>query len=299
MTIVTGSLGAGKTTLINHVLSSAIDRRIGVLVNDFGEVNIDSRLIAGAAGDVVSLTNGCICCSMKNDVVRAVFRVLEEGAAPEHLLVEASGVSNPGALAEIFLGLEKNRLLRVDGIAAVIDAERFPFEALRSEPLARDQVLASDLVVLNKIDLVDGDRLERIETAIRRRLPEARILRTQRGSVPAQVLLGLGGSRAAPHHADHHDGHAFRSFVFRGGELVFKRLADAIRGFPSTVVRVKGIIAVSERPGDRIALNVVGKRIHVETIGEHETPSSEIVVIGARDGFDEEELLSQLRRCEV
>jgi G3E family GTPase len=289
VTIVTGELGAGKTTLVNHLLASEPDRRIGVLVNDFGEIDIDSRLIVGAAGGVVSLANGCICCSMKNDVVQAVVRVLEHQTPPEHLLVEASGVSNPGALAEIFLGLQKNRVLRVDAIAAVIDAERFPWDRLKTEPLARDQVLASDVVVLNKVDLVDADRIDSIETAIRGRVPQARIIRATRANVPAEVLLGIGGARGVVHAHSHS---VYRSFVFRAGALDFKRLAEVIRGMPPSVVRIKGIISVVERPGDRLALHVVGKRVHVETMGRGADASSEIVVIGT--DFDEASLLEQL-----
>jgi G3E family GTPase len=298
VTIVTGSLGAGKTTLLNHVLSSEPERRIGVLVNDFGDVNIDSRLIAGASGDVVSLANGCICCSMRNDVVQAVFRVLEHERPPEHLLVEASGVSNPGALAEIFLGLEKDRVLRVDGIVAVIDAELFPYDALKTEPLARDQVLASDLVVLNKADLADQKRLDDIEAAIRKRVPDARVLRASMAKVPAEVLLGMGGSRVEARHLEVAD-HGFETFTFSGGQLSFKRLAEVVRGFPPAVVRIKGIISVVERPGDRIALNVVGKRVFVETIGAQEEARSEIVVIGTRDGFDPAELSARLASCRL
>ncbi len=300
VTIVTGSLGAGKTTLVNHLLSSQPERRIGVLVNDFGEVGIDSRLIVGAAGDVVSLTNGCICCSMRNDVVQAVLRVLEGGAGkavPEHLLVEASGISNPGALAEIFLGLEKNRVLRLDGIAAIVDVERFPYDSLKTEPLARDQVLASDLVVLNKIDLVDAERIDRIESAIRSRVPHARLVRTSRAQLPPEVLLGLGGARGLldGHASEVH--HGFRTFTFTAERLSFKRLAETIRGFPPAVVRVKGLIAVYERPGDRLALNAVGARVHVETIARGVDPRSEIVVIGTGDGFDEEALRGSLAFC--
>jgi G3E family GTPase len=209
-------------------------------------------------------------------------------------LVEASGVSNPGALAEIFLGLQKNRVLRVDAIAAVIDAERFPWDRLKTEPLARDQVLASDVVVLNKVDLVDADRIDSIETAIRGRVPQARIIRATRANVPAEVLLGIGGARGEVHAHSHGE---FQGFAFRGGTLSFKRLADVIRELPPTVVRIKGIISVVERPGDRLALHVVGRRVHVETIASDGETESQIVFIGTE--LHKDELQAQIASCEA
>jgi G3E family GTPase len=295
VTIVTGFLGAGKTTLVNHLLANTPERRIGVLVNDFGEVNIDAKLIVGTAGDVISLQNGCICCSMKGELTQAVLRVLEHPSRPEHLLVEASGVSSPGPLADTFLQLQKSGVLRLDGVVAVVDAERFPFDDLKGQALARDQVLASDLVVLNKADLVAEERLIAMEAAIRQRLPKARLIRAVKAAVPSEVLLGLAAEREAPLlRRAHTEDHGFESLSFSAkAPIPFKALMSTINELPGTVVRIKGLIEVVERPGDRLVLHGVGKRVQVETIGAAQG-SSQLVFIANREGFDRAALISAL-----
>ena len=120
-TIISGFLGAGKTTLLNHVLTSCVDRKVGVLVNDFGSIGIDNELIVGVEDDVISLVNGCICCTIKNDVVQGVLRLLEREDAPTHIIVETSGVSDPGTVAQTFLDLQRQGHLRLDGVVAVVD----------------------------------------------------------------------------------------------------------------------------------------------------------------------------------
>ncbi|MBK6689346.1 MAG: GTP-binding protein [Deltaproteobacteria bacterium] len=299
VTILTGFLGAGKTTLVNHLLKTAADRKIGVLVNDFGEINIDAELIVGTSEGVISLANGCICCTMQGDLQKSVLAVLERTPRPEHLLVEASGLSNPGPLAEVFFQLQKQGNLRLDGIVAVVDATRFPFDDLKGQPLARDQVLASDLVVLNKVDLVSSERVEVIKAAVRQRLPKARVIEAVRAQVPAEVLLGLSAWPAdrVPPHVHGHDLEAlgYRSLLFRSDRpFDFKKLVQVIEGLPTGIVREKGVILVKERPGDRLALNCVGRRVHVETLGPAEGTESVVVVIGEAAAFDEVSLREAL-----
>jgi G3E family GTPase len=153
--------------------------------------------------------------------------------------------------------------LRLDGIVAVVDATRFPFDDLKGQPLARDQVLASDLVVLNKVDLVSSERVEVIKAAVRQRLPKARVIEAVRAQVPAEVLLGLSAWPAdrVPPHVHGHDLEAlgYRSLLFRSDRpFDFKKLVQVIEGLPTGIVREKGVILVKERPGDRLALNCVG-----------------------------------------
>ena len=303
-TVATGFLGAGKTTLVNHILSSAPERRIGVLVNDFGEVNIDSALIVGSANGVISLQNGCICCSMKNDLMQSVLQVLEHSTPPEHLLVEASGVSNPGPLVDAFLTLQKLGPLRLDGVLCVVDALRFPFDTLKKEPVARAQLYASDLILLNKSDEVSEAVLAEQERVVRSRVENARVLRTVKCQAPVNLLLGLeawkDGKQRVAQEDEGHD-HRYLSFTVRSSTpFSFKKLVDTINSLPDAVHRIKGTIRLRERPGDHLALNVVGKRVHVETVAGNDNPpdaESVLVVIGLRRGLEQESIRKALFAC--
>ncbi|NJO00189.1 MAG: GTP-binding protein [Anaerolineales bacterium] len=127
LTIIGGFLGAGKTTLLNHILHSDHGLRVAVLVNDFGAINIDTQLIVGVEGETISLSNGCICCSIRDDLMEATLQLLERPDPPEYIIVETSGVSNPGAVKLTFMfSSELISRVRVDSIVTVIDAEQFP-----------------------------------------------------------------------------------------------------------------------------------------------------------------------------
>lgn len=307
VTILTGFLGAGKTTLLNHLLHTTVDLRIGVLVNDFGAVNIDSELILGATDDVISLQNGCICCSMKGDLMKAVLRVLEHETPPDYLVVEASGVSNPGALAEIFVGLQESRALRLDAVVAVVDAEQFPYDDLKRQPLARDQVIASDIVVLNKTDLASAQRLEAVESAIRARLPEIRILRAVHGQVPSSLLLGQNAwssGRAVSHvHTLDPDAELEKaglvSFVYRtDAPMQLPKLLETLAALPHPVYRMKGFVRRAGAEDRRYLLNVVSRRVHLEPASEATSGQGTVLVAIARAGaIDEAELRARLDAC--
>lgn len=306
-TILTGFLGAGKTTLLNHLLSTSRELRIGVLVNDFGAINIDSELILGVTDDVISLANGCICCSMRGDLMKAVLRVLEHANPPDYLLIEASGVSNPGAIAEMFLELERSRAVRLDGVVCVVDSEQFPFDDLKRQPLARDQVIASDIVVLNKTDLATPQRLEAIEAAIRARLPAVRIFRAERGQVPSDLLLGQNawtGERARPHvHASDPETElqkaGLRSLAYHSdAPMVLPRLLETAASLPAGVFRMKGFAPRAGAANERYLLNVVSRRVHLERAGDaKEGEGTTLVAIAQASSIDEAELKTRLDEC--
>jgi hypothetical protein len=123
LTIIGGFLGSGKTSLVNHILANAADRRIAVLVNDFGEINIDAKLIVSVKGETVSLANGCICCTIRDDLLTEVIRLLELDSPPDHIVVETSGVSRPIAVAETFLGPAAQNLVDVRNLITMLDAD--------------------------------------------------------------------------------------------------------------------------------------------------------------------------------
>ena len=287
-TIVTGFLGAGKTTLIRHVLETAHGRRLAVIVNEFGDVGIDGELLKGCGVEtcpeenIVELANGCICCTVADDFVPALDAILKREPKVEHILIETSGLALPKPLVKAFAWPEVKARLTVDGVVAVVDAaaiaegrfaddpERIAQAAAADpsighlSPLAEvfaDQVSAADLVILNKTDLVDAAQLAAIEALVRAHMrPTARLLRAAHGQVPASVLLGLDAaaeddleSRPSLHEleGEDHDHDEFESFIV---ELPAISDPAALLAAAETtarahaILRMKGFIDVPGRP---------------------------------------------------
>ena len=209
VTVLSGSLGAGKTTLLNHLLEGAGDRRIAVLVNDMGEVNVDAELVSGTskglAGDVTELSNGCICCELRGDLERAVMRLARERDF-DHLVVEASGISEPGPVAKLFTRGNASARYVVDALVTVVDARQFydafggAGEVTRrgaadddTRPLSDllvEQVELANVVLLNKTDLVSDEELATVEELVHGLRPDAEIVRTEYSTVDPDRLLG-------------------------------------------------------------------------------------------------------------
>ncbi|MFN9659607.1 MAG: CobW family GTP-binding protein [Cyanobacteriota bacterium] len=191
VTLLTGFLGAGKTTLLNHILSNQHGLRSAVLVNEFGEVGIDHELVVATNESMVELSNGCICCSINGELQEAVHRVLERPEPIDLIVVETTGLADPLPVALTFMAGDLRDRLRLDSIITVIDAEHFSATALKS-PIARAQVVYGDILLLNKADLVDAQRLNAVEAELRAMKTDARILRASRGEVPLGLLLSVG-----------------------------------------------------------------------------------------------------------
>ncbi|WP_372910481.1 GTP-binding protein [Salinigranum sp.] len=209
VTILSGSLGAGKTTLLNHLLDTAGDRDVAVLVNDMGEINVDAELVSGrsggAAGNVTELSNGCICCELRGDLDRAVMRLARERDF-DHLVVEASGISEPGPVAKLFTRGNASARYVVDALVTVVDARQFydafggAGEVTRrgaanddTRPLSDllvEQVELANVVVLNKTDLVSSAELETVEELVHGLRPDAEIVRTEYSRADPDRLLG-------------------------------------------------------------------------------------------------------------
>lgn len=190
VTIIGGFLGAGKTTLLNYILSENHGRRAAVLVNDFGAINIDAKLVVGVEGETINLANGCICCTIRDDLVGACLRLLQRPEQLDYLIVETSGVSNPVLIANTFLLPELQRMLSLDSILCVVDSEQFSKLSGESAALAELQVEAADIVVLNKTDLVDGESLAAIRSSIRAISARSQMLEAHHGRVPLSLILG-------------------------------------------------------------------------------------------------------------
>ena len=191
VTILTGFLGAGKTTLLNHILTNQQGVKTAVLVNEFGEIGIDNDLIIATGEDMVELSNGCICCSINGELLDAVYRILDRPDPVDYLVVETTGLADPLPVAMTFLGSDLRDATRLDSIITLIDAENFSDEILDGE-VARAQVVYGDILLLNKCDLVEEERLAEVEQRLREIKADARILRSVKGDVSLPLLLSVG-----------------------------------------------------------------------------------------------------------
>lgn len=309
LTLIAGFLGAGKTTLLNHLVRHNPGDRLGVLVNDFGEINVDAELVANADGETVTLANGCICCTIKDDLVLTLFRLLHRPDPPRHIVVECSGISDPAAVLASFGDAQLHGIVRVDSVVVVADAEQLLELEFRHQPMALHQLVCADLVVLNKIDLVAPDAHGAVEAKLRVVVPQARIVRAAHGEVPFDLLMGTGRFDPArlaahDHHHDHdhdHD-HGFSSVSWTGSRpLSLERLRAALDELPVTVYRAKGIVYIDGLEDAQVVVHVVGKRVELER-GEpwgSGARVSKLVAIGEAGSFDAEAVLASFAACEV
>ena len=193
LTVLTGFLGAGKTTLLNRILTGDHGLRIAVLVNDFGSINIDADLVVGVDGDgdIISLANGCVCCNVRDDLVTAVTQVMSRPEQPEYILLEASGVAEPSSIALTFMDDGLRDRIRLDSIMCVVDAEQV-FAAPEMMELKLRQIAFADMLILNKVDLVTPEEIERIKAWLDDRFHRYRLVEACGGDVPLEILLSVG-----------------------------------------------------------------------------------------------------------
>ena len=192
VTIITGFLGSGKTTLLNHILTNQEGLKTAVLVNEFGEVGIDNDLLITTGDEnMVELSNGCICCTINNDLLEAVYKVLERSDKIDYLVVETTGLADPLPVALTFLGTELRDLTRLDSIVTVVDAENYSLDLFNSQA-AYNQIAYGDIILLNKMDVVDEADADILEVKLRDIKEDARILRTDHAQVPLPLILSVG-----------------------------------------------------------------------------------------------------------
>ncbi len=193
VTIITGFLGSGKTTLLNHILSNQQGIKTAVLVNEFGEIGIDNELIVSMDEDntMVELSNGCVCCTINEDLVNAVYKVLERPEKVDYMVVETTGLADPLPVALTFLGTELRDMTRLDSIITLVDCANFSLDLFNSQA-ANSQIVYGDIIVLNKTDLVDPADVDLLEIRIRDMKKDARILRTTKSEVPLPLILSVG-----------------------------------------------------------------------------------------------------------
>ena len=294
LTLLTGFLGAGKTTLVNHVLGGGLGVPVGVLVNDFGALNIDRALIAGESEGVLSLENGCICCTLRGDLVASVMRLLDRLDRPQHVLLEASGIADPAPVVGTFMAPAFRNQLRLDGVVCVVDAE----QALTTpavEALQLRQIGFSDLVILNKADLAGPARVAALADRLRGEFSGVRMFEAVRCAVPAEILFStsppahsalraMERSRGVDRTAT---AASFESCSLEvGGAFCADALHELPRRLPPSVYRAKGVLRLAGRrggPDRRGILQVVGRRADLvsDRPWRAEDGASRLVFIGA------------------
>lgn len=283
LTVIGGYLGAGKTSVVNHMLRHADGARLAVLVNEFGALAIDEDLIEAEDDDILSIAGGCVCCSYGNELVAALMKLAEMDPAPDHVVLEASGVALPGAIAASVSLISGYRL---DGIVTLADAETIETRCRDRwvGDTARRQLDDADLVVLNKADLVTEAALETTRDWLNAQAPLARVIDARHGQVPLEVLLGSGGgARPVPHAAVHGDMPAFESHALEvDGPVAAEELARALAAEDLGLVRAKGF--VRDLSGQTRAIQTVGKRWDV-TEAAASKPIG-LVVIGIGGALD-------------
>ena len=193
VTVLTGFLGSGKTTLLNRILTENHGLRIAVIENEFGEVGVDQQLVIGVDEEVFEMNNGCICCTVRGDLIRVLANLKKRKGKIDRIVLETTGMADPGPVAQTFFIDEDVRDdFFLDGIVTLVDAKHVT-ERLADTREAREQIAFADLLVLNKCDLVEPRELEEVETRLRRMNAMARILRCERGNVPVATVLDVGG----------------------------------------------------------------------------------------------------------
>lgn len=263
VTLITGFLGSGKTTLAGNLLKQDHGLRIAMLVNDFGSLNIDARLLGAMHDDIVPLENGCICCSLAGGFHAAIAKVLRRDPQPDCILVECSGASDPTEVAAILRDPELAVHAPLDGVVTVVDAANWTSLTAEAAWLAKQQVLAADLVLLNKQDLCPNVLLVSLEEELEKLSPTARFVRTTQADIPLDACLGLAGAASAADRASAAHGeitHSFTTATFTTrGPIPLAALNAFLSALPPGILRAKGMLDLIERPDTRFLIQATGK----------------------------------------
>ncbi len=300
-TVIGGYLGSGKTTLLNALLRQPHGLRLTVLVNDFGSINIDTELIENQNGETISLTNGCICCSINDNIGETLRRMSERPVRPDQVIVEASGVAYPEKIARY--GDMPGFTLQ--GIVVVADAETVRAKS-RDKYVGntvRHQLKDADLLILNKTDLVSVQQKEEVRACLADLAPKAHIIETQYGVVPHELLLGIESQYEFKENVEEHThqhGTEFTAWSYES-DAPFLRGAfeTVIAALSESVVRAKGVVYFQEETGRFYILQVMGNRWKLTPgmPGGSEKPGSRLAFIGVQGQFDPAELSQRLKDC--
>ena len=314
LTVLTGFLGAGKTTLLNRILNGDHKLRVAVLVNDFGSINIDAELVIGVDENMISLANGCVCCSIRDDLVDTVIGVLARPEKPEYILLEASGVADPASIAMTFVDPSLRDRIRLDSVISVVDAEQvfaYP-DHPQVQQLQLRQIGFSDMVILNKVDLAGAEATQNVRDWIDRHMNRVRVVEASYCNVPLEILLGVGRfesmgfdddhEHSHDHHHDHnHHEESFSTWSFTTDQPISLETLQKMvkKELPENIYRCKGVVFSQENPEYRSVLQVVGRRSDVTLLDKwgDRTPKTQIVAIGAYGSIEPALLQAQFESC--
>jgi len=323
VTVLTGYLGAGKTTLLNRILSENHGKRYAVVVNEFGEIGIDNDLIVESDEEIFEMNNGCVCCTVRGDLIRVVEGLMKRPGGFDGILVETTGLADPAPVAQTFFMDDDVRARsKLDAVIAVADAKHL-VERLADAPEAAEQIGFADVILLNKTDLATEDELAGVEQGIRAINQHAIIHRTERCAIPLDRVLDRGAFDLERiltldpdflesddhnhdhegHHHDHEHSHdnSVASVSLRSGilnpDVFFPWISRITQEFGPDILRLKGIIALRDDPA-----RYVVQGIHMIVEGDHQRPwkedekrESRLVFIGRN--LDEEMLTTGFRAC--
>ena len=308
VTVLTGFLGAGKTTLLNRILNGSHGLKAAVLVNDFGDINIDAELVMGVEDDVISLANGCVCCQVRDDLIETIEDVLKRPEQVECVLLEASGIADPSGIAMTFVDPKFRDRIRLDSIACVVDADQVfehpDYPELQELKLL--QVAYSDLVIINKVDIAGPEKVERVRAWVTEYLNRVRIVEANHCDVPLEILLSVDrfdevrlNHRPIPESSTPHT-QAFQKWSFESDvPMSLKSLEEFVKQqLPASIYRCKGVVHSVEEPNRRAAIQVVGRRTDVELLEEwgDGKPKTQIVAIANLE-IDEQALQAGFEKC--
>lgn len=314
VTLITGFLGSGKTTLLNYILTNQQNLKVAVLVNEFGDINIDSQLLTSVDANMVELSNGCICCTINDSLVDAVFAVLEREERIDYLVVETTGLADPLPIMMTFLTTKLQAFTHLDSVITVVDAEAFTEDHFRSD-VALSQLVYGDIILLNKTDLVSEAKLTHLEAYIDSIKEQARFLRCSltaaANNLPLSALLDVGLTsppallptedswiRSQPEVSTHLSQDGFVSVPFTSDRPfnVTRFEHFLTTQLSATVFRAKGILWFEGEEG-RFIFQLSGKRCSITPEPWTTPPQNQLVFIGRQ--LNPLQLHQQLTNCLV
>jgi G3E family GTPase len=283
VTLVAGYLGAGKTTLINRILAASTGKRIAVMVNDFGAIAIDARLIRASDRGVVQLANGCICCSIQGDLHAQLRDLIRAPDRPDHLVIETSGVSDPARVAAVLHYPGLKPAARIDAIVTLVDLDN---AQARTDPLFRLQLEVADILILNKADLVEA--AERAAFRERWTFPALRVLEAVRANVPLDLILGLDAAERALPARPAPDCDFWTTAWQPSAPVDYAAFKRAVAALPARVFRAKGFLHLADLPDEKVIFQQVGSRVEFTRAGGWGecAPATEVVFIGKGEPLD-------------
>lgn len=301
--LVTGYLGAGKTTLINHLLSEPRGRKLAAVVNDFGTINIDAALLSSVSDDVISLKNGCICCSLLGDLLQTLTAILRRNPVPDAIVIETSGLSNPADIVRTLLDPVIWKEAPLETVLCVADARSLLDQpGLAEEPLWQSQLAASDFVALSKTDLVSAAERDHIRATIRRHKADRFIHDMIDGRLASELLFSAEVDRSPPAVEMPHarTAHSFDTVSWTSGvPLLMAKFQAVISQHASVLVRAKGFVTFAERPDDPMLFQLVGARATIgrAPAGTASGQTTQLVFIAKSGALDKAGLFASLARC--